>query len=413
MKIGIFHQPWNAEIGGGATFQDELFNALQEQAGTSRHTFICFTRSKDVSLQKMIESKGMLCVPIHRSVPEKPASKFRRRLQVHLKKMSRSFGKHGLEDTYHTSIEELLAYHGVDMVWHLHPEVVTFEVPFIITSWDLQHRVNPFFPEVSTRGQWETRENFYSIALRRAAVVIVGTNIGKAEVERFYQVPSERVKVLPFPTPGFALKPQGDNGHAVLAKYGLERRGYIFYPAQFWPHKNHVGLLNALRILHDKHKIFAKAVFVGSDKGNLKHVLKTVSDLRLAHAVSYLGFVEKEELIALYRNASAMTFVSYFGPDNLPPLEAFALGCPVIASRVPGAEEQLGDAAHMVDHGDPYDLAAAIKTLHENEGLREMLIQRGRSRALEFTCRDYVNKIFTIFDEFEPMRQCWTNSSTY
>ena len=59
--------------------------------------------------------------------------------------------------------------------------------------------------------------------------------------------------------------------------------------------------------------------------------------------------MKRPELIALYRHALALTFVSYFGPDNLPPLEAFALGCPVITSAIEGVDEQLGNAALYVN----------------------------------------------------------------
>jgi glycosyltransferase involved in cell wall biosynthesis len=73
-------------------------------------------------------------------------------------------------------------------------------------------------------------------------------------------------------------------------------------------------------------------VFTGSDKGNAGHVFGKINELGLHDQVHMLGFVPREDLRALYSKA-------------LSPREAFTLGCPVIASRIPGAEEQLGDAA--------------------------------------------------------------------
>jgi glycosyltransferase involved in cell wall biosynthesis len=99
--------------------------------------------------------------------------------------------------------------------------------------------------------------------------------------------------------------------------------------------------------------------------------------------------------------------MTFFGPDNLPPLEAFAFGCPVIASNVSGASEQLGDAALLVDPRDPDGIAKSILSLYQDPKLRLTLIQRGRERSQRWTAQDFVRGIFKLLDEFEPFRRCW------
>jgi glycosyltransferase involved in cell wall biosynthesis len=99
--------------------------------------------------------------------------------------------------------------------------------------------------------------------------------------------------------------------------------------------------------------------------------------------------------------------MTFFGPDNLPPLEAMALGCPVIASNVSGAKEQLGDAALLVDPKKPEEIAEAIKSLSEDSALRQDLIKRGLIRAYRWTAQDYVKEIFSVIDNFEAIRRCW------
>ncbi len=240
----------------------------------------------------------------------------------------------------------------------------------------------------------------------RAAAVITGTEAGKAEIEYFYQVPKERIKILPHPTPAFALNASADDGKQVLIKYSIPEN-YLFYPAQFWPHKNHAGLLQAVRLLRDKYQLVFPVVFVGSDKGNQSYIRQRVAELGLSAQVHFLGFVPQEDLISLYRKAFALTYLTFFGPENLPPLEAFALGCPVVASQVPGAQEQFGNAALLVDPKDPEQIALAIKSLYEDHTLRHTLIQRGLERALKWTGEDYVKGVFSILDEFEPIRCCW------
>ena len=114
-----------------------------------------------------------------------------------------------------------------------------------------------------------------------------------------------------------------------------------------------------------------------------------------------------EDLVALYRGAFALAYVTFFGPENLPPLEAFALGCPVIASDVSGAREQLVDAALFVDPRNPAEIAAAIKQLHDDDNLRSSLIDKGRARAERWTATEFVRGVFAALDEFEPVRRCW------
>ena len=198
-------------------------------------------------------------------------------------------------------------------------------------SWDLQHRLQPFFPEVSANGEWASRERRASERLRRAARIIVGTEVGKAEIASFYQIPTDRIRVLPHPTPRFALESADEQNASVLGRLGIPA-DYLLYPAQLWPHKNHVNLLLALRLMRDRDGLKIPLVLVGADRGNGDHVRKTIRELDLEGQVFYVGFVPHADLVALYRNAFALAYVSLFGPDNLPPLEAFALGCPVIAS---------------------------------------------------------------------------------
>lgn len=90
-------------------------------------------------------------------------------------------------------------------------------------------------------------------------------------------------------------------------------------------------------------------------------------------------------IFSIYIKVPSQWFFQLFGPDNLPPLEAFANGCPVIASRVCGSEDQLGDAVLMVDPTKPEEIAQAMLAVFQDESLRCEL-QKGLSpcRAMYF-----------------------------
>jgi glycosyltransferase involved in cell wall biosynthesis len=284
---------------------------------------------------------------------------------------------------------------GIDLMLFPTPSSEPVDVPYAVTVWDLEHRNHPYFPELGAHGEWQARDRYYADTLRRATYVITGTTVGRDEIIRFYNVDAPRIRILPHPTPSFALAA----GDATLS---LDvPRPYVFYPAQFWPHKNHIGLLHGIAELARRGAPMHVAL-VGSDKGNRAFVKQRAEALGIADRVHFLGFVERSDLIALYRNAHALVYTSLCGPENLPPLEAMALGCPVINSDIAGAREQLGDAALLVDTLDANALADAIERVP-----RETLIAKGRARAARYTQTEFGKDLVAMLDDFRRRRALW------
>ncbi|MBD1807698.1 glycosyltransferase family 4 protein [Microcoleus sp. FACHB-SPT15] len=406
MKVGIFVGEL-PESGGSYTFESELFHSLVNCGAGSGHTFVLYSWNQQPP-PELSSVQHIQFVSLHRSLKERFRAKLSRTRARLLQKLQNPRINFQKEDLYQNFILDSLVSRGIEITWSLTPGCLTMELPFITTVWDLQHRLQPYFPEVGTQEQWNKREQFYTTLLKRASFIIAGTEAGKSEIERFYQVPTERIKLLPLPTPQFALNAPLCKESKFLEKYNIPNN-YLFYPAQFWSHKNHVNLLLAVKWLRDKYELVFPVVFVGSDKGNQPYIKQLVAELDLTEHVTFLGFVPQEDLISLYRNAFALTFVSFFGPDNLPPLEAFALGCPVVYSEVSGAKEQIGDAALLVNPKKPEEIALAIKSLSDDKALRQTLVERGLARASQWTGEDYVKGVFLILDEFEAIRRCWTS----
>ncbi len=413
MNVGIFCEEIVPTQGGGYTFTSEILQAILSLSSESSHSFVVISRHPE--RPQMLSSFDNVR---YFSVEASSSERLHYKLSF-LKTTIRETLKHPrnllkTKPWRSQFVEDQLVANHIDIVWSIGDGFLSMELPYIMTIWDLQHRLQPYFPEMSYQGSWNKREHGrteqgqgYATSLRRATVILTGTEVGKAEIEQFYQVPSERIKVLPFPVPQFALATLPTNhDQQVLDTYQL-RNGYLFYPAQFWTHKNHVNLLLAIQWLRDQHGLVFQVAFSGADQGNLPYIRELVEEIGLSAQVKFLGFVPQEDLIVLYRNAFALTFVTFFGPDNLPPLEAFALGCPVIASNVAGAQEQLEDAALLVDPKDPKQIAGAVKLLWEDSALRQTLINRGKVRSSRQTRESYVRSAFTILDEFAAIRRCW------
>lgn len=313
---------------------------------------------------------------------------------------------------HQTVVDDVLIQHGIGLFWFSSDMHLPFmmKVPFMVTVLDLQHRRSPWFPEVSTAGWgWEAREYFFLRYIQRAVYVITGAETGKDEICRYYGVYEDRVRVLPFPTPPWALS---DDNTALDVAPGLDGLSYVFYPAQFWPHKNHVTILKALAELKKSGQI-VHAVFTGTDKGNQAHVRDWVARLDLRQQVHFLGFVDQSTLRWLYQNALALVFASMFGPDNLPPLEAMALGCPVICAEFDGSHEQLGDAAAFFPMVDHQVLAGHITRIMTDTAFVDGLIERGHQRAAKSGYKDYARTMMALVDEFVAIRDNWAQDKEY
>jgi glycosyltransferase involved in cell wall biosynthesis len=384
MKVAAFASGQGPETGGGFTFQEELLDAIQRVPTNHEVSVVQFAGGR----------------PFRTSLPrvEIPAPSLIDRAAKAIERTGAFAGQRA-----GSAAERALREHGFDIVWFLSAGLhMQLDMPYVTVVWDVEHRNHPYFPELTARGQWAIREAMYRELLPRATYVIVGTQVGRNEIERYYGVARERIRVLPHPTPRFALEAAPRTGAGAAQRHGLARE-YLIYPAQFWAHKNHANLVLALKVLKERGVVIDLAL-VGSDKGNRAHIEQLARDAGVAAQVKFLGFVEQDDLVGLYRDALGLAYLSFCGPENLPPLEAFALGCPVVASRIPGHVEQLGDAAELVVPHDPADIARGIEAMRAR---RDELRAKGLARAKSWTGRELVQGVFTALDEFEPVRRAW------
>jgi glycosyltransferase involved in cell wall biosynthesis len=401
MHVGVFLRQLEPQRGGAFTFQETILAALLRT--TSSHRFTVFTYG-DVTPH--LGNHKVSFVQLHRE-PE-PSGWFSKARQF--RELLRSFAG-GLPvgprpEALHRAVLEA----GIDLAWFPSQVYEYVEVPYIFTVWDLQHRLQSWFPEVSVTGStFDSRERSLGHAIPRASFVIASNPAALEEVHQFYRVPRERIKLLPQPTSDFVFQdaPQGADLQQV------PEAPFLFYPAQFWPHKNHVVLLEALSILKKEHGLVLTTVFSGADKGNEAYVRQYAEKLGLSGQLRFPGFVPAATLVALYRKAFALVFPSFFGPENMPPLEAFALGCPVIASAVSGSEYQLKDAALLFDPKDERALASHILQLHGDPALRARLVAAGRQRAESRRGDQYIEGLLAIVDDFAAVRRCWSSETRY
>lgn len=263
-------------------------------------------------------------------------------------------------------------------------------VPSIYQPHDLQHLHLPdlFSSWVSAR-----REVMYRAFCEQAATVVSMTSWGRDDLIAQYGLSPEKVAVVP--------------GGSILADYpepsptevrALEERlalpgGFLLYPAQTWPHKNHERLLEALALISDREGAAPALVCTGRQTPEFARLEARTRELGLAESTRFLGFVSPAELRGLYGLATGLVFPSLFEGWGLPVCEAFAAGVPVAASTATSLPDLVGEAGLLFAPTDTEEMAAAISRLWSEPELREELAQRGEARAKLLTF-DHMARIF-------------------
>jgi len=383
MKVGFYLVDHHPHVGGGYTFLNTIKDEL---SNTKDIEIVLITRRPNKKIKYELKS-----VYIHDSTLLYLFFRIIRKI-FSLIKITRNLEKR--------IISKVIKKEKIDILWIPGPYEFDSPVPYIFTPLDIGHRVIPYFPEVSIKGEWESRERVYNKMLFKASYIIAGNQTGKKEILENYPMNPEKIRVVPFPTP---IKTNTLYDYTPLINI---EKPYIFYPAQFWPHKNHISLIETVRYLNENNYQI-HCYFTGSDMGNMVYIKNTIKEYNLEKYIHVMGFVDDDMLVYLYKNALALTYVSLLGPNNLPPIEAVSLGCPVIVSNIPGHIEQMGDAALAVDATDPVEIGNAVIKLLSDSEFRGSLIIKGNVLAEKQREYSYFAEMITILSDFKKIRKTW------
>lgn len=256
---------------------------------------------------------------------------------------------------------------------------------------DLMHRYEKRFPEVGNAKEVAAREFHYSMMCRFSEGILVDSNLGKLHVIESYGLNAKKCHVLPYIAPPLTSKV---SPLPLAEKYNLPSK-YFFYPAQFWQHKNHENLLKALHKCIQVHPNM-QLVLVGSPKNYYEATLNLIQKLDLKNHVKILGLVPDEAVPLFYQKARALIMPTFFGPTNIPPLEAFAFDCPVAISGVYGMPEQLQEAALYFDPNSVEEIQDCMLKLWENDSLCKELIEKGRAHHESWQFQHFVKRLEDI-----------------
>ncbi len=415
MIIGLYFDCYKKS---GGIYQYAL-NLLEAVKSHNEHSYVVFNLSKDFPFTEYSNLKNWKIINlipldegyIH-STPGLALNffSFRRKFNLFVINFLRRLHLYSLEIKL-TSLNarrraKIFSRYNIDlMLYHTFSELSFLtEIPGIVPIHDLHHKIHPELPEVSQFGQYRIREYLINNIKKKAYKIIVNTKTCKEDLVRLYNIHPDKIHIMPFPPASYINSTVTENAkQKVKEKFNLPNR-YVFYPAQFWPHKNHRNLVKAIGLLRDEGED-VHAVFVGSKReiwGEFERICKLIDELSLSERIHFLGYVDNADMPILFDLATAVTIIPLFGYGfTYPVLEAWKMKRPLICANARESREQVEDAALFANPTDPKDIALKIKMLVNNKKLSERLVRNGL-KQLQLNSHENLSKkigeLITMFD---------------
>lgn len=279
----------------------------------------------------------------------------------------------GLDLLHVPGVNLRLSQPGVPL-WLPCPLAVTIHDAIPVTYYG---RIGPPLP-------WRLRLGYRLaiLAARRARIVFTVSETSRRDLVNALGLNSRRVQVvyngLDTPAP-----PDKGAERAALARLGIDPP-YLLYAGSYEPRKNLIGAVAAYRQALDRQDLPPLVLIVERESGHRTAALAAVAAFGVSKHLHFVHSLSDTDLTALYRQAQLFVYPSLAEGFGFAPLQALALGVPVVAARAGALPEVLGDAARFADPLSVENLASAIVELLDRPGEREALAARGPARAARF-----------------------------
>ncbi len=241
--------------------------------------------------------------------------------------------------------------------------------------------------------------------LRGASRIFAVSQFTKSEIEKLFEIPSDRIEVV-----YNAIDERFLHGHATEADRELIAKRYqvtypfLLYAGRVSPHKNVVRMIEAFSALkteleRDQTLPDLKLIIIGDDLSGNPDLRRTVVRSGVQNDVRFLGFVPIEVLRIFYDVAKVFVFPSLYEGFGLPPLEAMAHGTPVVTSNVSSLPEVVGKAAVLVNPENVFEIMRALHRVLTDQALRNRMKEVGYQQVTRFSWDASVRRILEVYRE--------------
>lgn len=253
--------------------------------------------------------------------------------------------------------------------------------PSVVTIHDLSLLL---YPETHERQLVRRARRNLPLMTRRAAAVITPSETVKREVCEVLKITAERVVAIPEAARPSFMPVFPTESAAVRHRLGIDDE-FILFVGTIEPRKNVLNLLRAVDELFRTTELRPQLVLAGGKGWLSEDVSSYLSTTDLKDRVVLTGYLEDEDLRALYSACRVFVYPSLYEGFGLPLLEAMACGAPVVTSNIPSIVETVGDVARLISPADFRDLAQGIACLLGDVAERETRSSAGIEHARKFS----------------------------
>jgi glycosyltransferase involved in cell wall biosynthesis len=235
------------------------------------------------------------------------------------------------------------------------------------------------------------------VVAKRAAAIITVSAASRDDILQYISVPTDRISVVWSAANG-ACKEIIDNKilSKVRKQYDLSHSFILVFGA-LDPRKNTAAILKAYAKYRSQEVYQTQLMIVGLTENGKENFRNLAVELGITANVVFAGFVDEDDLVALYSAAELLLYPSLYEGFGLPVLEAMICGTPVITSRRGSIPEIAGDAAVFVDPLDVDGMADAIRTVLTDKVVYTNLVSQGIARAKLFSWQRAAEQTFKIY----------------
>lgn len=235
--------------------------------------------------------------------------------------------------------------------------------------------------------------------LKHAGAIITDSNSSKKDINKFCGIDNSKIHVVYLAAAAHFKQVSEERKREIIKKFGLPK-DFILYVGDVTWNKNLPGLIEAVNktgfYLIIAGAAFANESFDRSNPWN-KDLFRSQNLAKKNNRIISTGFVDDNDLVALYNAAKIFVMPSFYEGFGLPVLEAMQSGCPVITTKKGSLPEVAGEAAYFVDPNDIDSIAKGIKEVMGNSALRQKLRELGLKQTKKFTWEKTANETLEVY----------------
>jgi len=269
-----------------------------------------------------------------------------------------------------------------------------FQIPIISWLPDFQHRYMP--DKFSFISYWK-RELGFRKQTSSSRVIMVSSESSKNDCEFFYPLSKGSVYAIPFAVINIQNDITEDSINEMRNKYSLPN-SFFFLPNHFWVHKNHLCIIEALKIIK-KRGIFIKVIATGNpydprDSNYFSSLMKKIDEFEIQNYFNFLGIVPFSDFQILLHKCTALINPSYFEGWSTTVEEAKATNTPMLLSSIAVHKEQAGENAFYFNPDSPIELANLLTEY--SKSFRENMVENLNFNQLNYNSN--INSFIKCFN---------------